>query len=247
MERHCVIHHSVFIESVQQLRAMSSSTRREQEIGNTQHQHRATIRAIDETKEGINRAIEELKRETPRHLQTITDFQNQTADATKEIADNFLESQKEVINSMQTSWAPIAQRTGDYWRTGVMPLSPLDTADFYARSMGATTETYVASARLAANLVSIGVEVATAATKYGRHTAKGAADIISNTARTFAQTTKETVQVHEQELRGASTETATSYPSKDTAALSGESSSARAGTSADTENTTGSTEKTRKK
>ena len=99
-----------------------------------------------------------------------------------------------------------------------MILSPQYTDDSYARSIGATTETYVASTRLAANLVSIVMEIATILTKYGRQIAKGAADIISSTARTFVQTTKETVQVHEQELERATTETSTtSHATKDTA------------------------------
>ncbi len=86
---------------------MSSSTRRERQqerdnelMNNTQQQHEATIRSIDETKDNIHRSIEESRRETPRYSQTVTDFQNETADASVEIADNFLESQKEVINSM---------------------------------------------------------------------------------------------------------------------------------------------------
>jgi hypothetical protein len=44
------------------------------------------------------------ERETPRYSQIVTDFQNKTAEATREIADNFLDSQKEVINSMQSAW-----------------------------------------------------------------------------------------------------------------------------------------------
>jgi hypothetical protein len=38
-------------------------------------------------KEGILRSIEEIRREMPRYSQTVTDFQNETADATREIAD----------------------------------------------------------------------------------------------------------------------------------------------------------------
>ena len=101
---------------------MSSSTRRQQEHDNEyssnaqqqqqQQQHEATIHSIDMAKEGILRSIEEIRREMPRYSQTVTDFQNETADATREIADNFLDSQKEVLNSMQSTWAPMAERIG---------------------------------------------------------------------------------------------------------------------------------------
>ena len=90
----------------------SSSTKRQQENSNAQQQqqHEAAIRSIDETKDNIRKAIEEVRRETPKYSQTITDFQNETADATREIADNFLDSQKEVINSIQYAWTPIGTK-----------------------------------------------------------------------------------------------------------------------------------------
>jgi hypothetical protein len=186
---------------------MSSSTRRQQErdgdASNTQQQHQeqqheATIRSIDETKNNIHQALEEVKRETPRYSQAITDFQNQTADATREIADNFLDSQKEVINSIQSVWTPIVQRTGYNWTTGMIGtpfFSPVQIADIYARTIGAITEAYLASTRVATNILFAGIEATRATTNYTRQNAKEAARITSNTAKTFAQTAKETVQV----------------------------------------------------
>ena len=186
---------------------MSSSTRRQQQerdgdTSNTQQQqqqqHEATIRSIDETKDNIHKALEEVKRETPRYSQTITDFQNQTADATREIADNFLDSQKEVINSIQSAWAPIVQRTGYNWTTGMIGtpfFSPGQIADIYARTIGAITEAYVASTRMATNSLFAGIEASRATTNYARQNAKEASRITSNTARTFAHTSRETVQV----------------------------------------------------
>jgi hypothetical protein len=177
----------------------SSSTKRQQENSNTQQQHEATIRSIDETKDNIRRTIEEVRKETPRYSQTVTDIQNETADATREIADNFLDSQKEVINSIQSAWNPIVQRTGYNWTTttGMMgiPFYPREMADVYARTIGTMTEAYVSSTRMATNMLFAGIEAFRATTNYTRQNAKEAARITSNTARTFAQTAKETVQV----------------------------------------------------
>jgi hypothetical protein len=183
----------------------SSSSRRQQQerdneyISNTQQQHEATIHSIDMTKDNIRRSIEEVRRETPRYSQTVTDFQNETADASVEIADNFLESQKEVINSMQYAWAPMAERIGQvahYWTTGMMPFffPPREMANIYARTIGAMTEAYVASTRMATNMMFAGMEASKATTNYARQNAKEAARITSNTARAFAHTAKETVQ-----------------------------------------------------
>src|SRR5918996_3358667 len=178
---------------------MSSSTRRQQQerdgdTSNTQQQHEATIRSIDETKNNIHQALEEVKRETPRYSQTITDFQNQTADATREIADNFLDSQKEVINSIQSAWTPIVQRTGYNWTTGMIGtpfFSPREMADIYTRTIGAITEAYVASTRMATNVLFAGIDATRATINYTRQNAKEAARITSNTARAFAHTSRE--------------------------------------------------------
>jgi hypothetical protein len=194
---------------------MSSSTRRERQqerdneynnnIQQHEHeQHEATIRSIDETKNNIHRSIEESRRELPRLSQTVTDFQNETTDASKEIADNFLESQKEIINSMQSVWAPMAERIGqaaNYWTTAGMTsfFSPQEMTNVYARTIGAVAEAYAASTRMATNMMFAGLEATRATTNYARQNAKEASRITSNTARAFAQTAKETVQVQEGE------------------------------------------------
>ena len=191
----------------------SSSTRRQREerdneyvSNNTQQQlheqHEATIRSIDETKGNIRRSIEEVRRETPRYSQTVTDFQNETADASMEIADNFLESQKEVINSMQSAWAPMADRIGqvaNYWTTPPFFFSPQQIANIYARTVGAMAEAYVTSTRMATNMMFAGLDATRSTTNYTRQNAKEASRITSNTSRAFAQTAKETVQVQEGE------------------------------------------------
>ncbi len=196
----------------------SQSTRRQQEnsTANTyqqspqdqQHeQHQATIRSIDETKNNIQQATQELKNETPRYSQAITDFQNQTVDATQEIANTFLDSQRELINSFQSAWAPVAQRTPTNIMGATPYFSPQQIADVYARAIGAFTEAYVASTRMATNGLFAGLEATRATTNYTRQNAKEASRITSNTARAFGQTTRETVEVQgegQQHMEGGS-------------------------------------------
>src|ERR671916_3414837 len=191
----------------------SSSTRRQQENSTTntnqqhpqdqQEQHQATIRSIDETKNNIHQAIQELRSETPRYSQAITDFQTQTIDATQEIAYNFLDSQREVINSFQSAWAPVAQRTPTNIMGATPFFSPQQIADVYTRTIGAMTEAFVASTRMATNMMLAGLEATRATTNYTRQNAREASRITSNTARAYAQTAKETVQVQGEERGGS--------------------------------------------
>src|SRR6185503_19777815 len=108
---------------------MSKREERERtEFSQRQHQD-AINKSIDATKDNVSRAIEEVKRETPRYSQTIADFHNETTEAMRDITVTFLDSQKEVINSIQSAWAPYVERTGsggsddnnnNYWMHGMM-------------------------------------------------------------------------------------------------------------------------------
>jgi hypothetical protein len=201
---------------------MSRRDERERTEFLQRQQQDATNKSIDETKDSIRRAIEEVRRETPRYSQTVTDFQNETADATREIADNFLDSQKEVINSMQSAWTPFAERTSsggsgnnNYWMTGIMQpwwwmgMSPRDMADIYARGISAMADSVAAGTRMATNMMFAGIEASRATTNYARHNSKEIARITSNTARIFGQNARETVgRMQEGSYGGTTTGTA---------------------------------------
>ena len=178
-----------------------------------QRQHQDAInRSIDETKDNVSRAIEEVRRETPRYSQTVTDFQNETSEATREIADNFLDSQKEVINSMQSAWTPFAEKTSsssggsgnnnNYWMMGMMMqpwwswwmgVSPRDMVNIYARSISVMTDLVTASTRMVTNMMFAGIEASRATTNYAKYSSKEIARVTSTTARIFGQNTRETV------------------------------------------------------
>jgi hypothetical protein len=200
---------------------MSRREERERTEFSQRQQQDAINRSIDETKDNIRRAIEEVRKETPRYSQTVADFQNETADATREIADNFLESQKEVISSMQSAWTPLAERTGgsnnnNWMMMGMMQpwwswmgISPRDMADIYARSISAMTDSVAAGTRMTTNMMFAGIEATRATTNYARHNSREVSRITSNTARIFGQNTRETVGRIQEGSYGGTTTTGT--------------------------------------
>ena len=203
---------------------MSRREERERTEFMQRQQQDAINRSIDETKDNIRRALEEVRRETPRYSQTVTDFQNETAEATREIADNFLDSQKEVINSMQSAWTPFAERTSSgggsgnnnyYWMMGIMQpwswmgVSPRDMADIYARGISAMADSVAASTRMATNMMFAGIEASRATTNYARHNSREIARVTSNTARIFGQNARETASRIQEGSYGSTTTTGT--------------------------------------
>jgi hypothetical protein len=171
-----------------------------------EEQKEATIRSIDETRDNVRRAIEEAKRETPRFAQTITDFQNETADATKEITDTFLETQKNVVISIQSAWADVADRTG-YWAGWMQPwnyfwwppggamVSPTAMADMYARMLTYMTMNFAAATRIATSMMFAGLETARASTRYAKDSSREISRMISINVQEINRMTRESVVV----------------------------------------------------
>lgn len=201
------------------------SKRDEREKTELQRQHQDAInRSIDETKDNVSRAIEEVKRETPRYSQAITDFHNETTEAIREITVTFLDSQKEVINSMQSAWAPFVERTGsggsdnknNYWMMGMMQpwwwwmgMSPKDMTNIYARSISVMTDLVTAYSRMVTNMMFAGIEASRATTNYAKYSSKEIARVTSITARIFGQNTRETVSRMQEGSYGGGTTTGT--------------------------------------
>ncbi len=60
-------------------------------------------RTLDEAKDSTRRAMEEARRDISARTASFNDYQEQTINAARDVAENYLESQKEVVNSMQSS------------------------------------------------------------------------------------------------------------------------------------------------
>jgi hypothetical protein len=202
------------------------SKREEQEkkeISPRQHQE-AVNRSFDETKDNVSRAIDEVRRESPRYSQIVSDFHNETSDAMREITITFLDSQKEVVNSMQSAWAPFAERAGSigdssnsnyammnmmqpWWRWGWMGITPRDMATIYARNISIMTDLITANTRMVTNMMFAGIEATRAATNYARYSSKEIAKVTTITARMFGQNTRETVTRLQESGPGSTTTT----------------------------------------
>jgi hypothetical protein len=215
---------------------MSRREERERTEFSQRQQQDAINRSIDETKDNVSRAIDEVKRETPRYSQTITDFHNETAEAMREITVTFLDSQKEVINSMQSAWAPFVERTGssddggknNYWMMGMMQpwgwwmgMSPRDMVNIYARSISAMTDLVTASTRMVTNMMFAGIEATRATTNYAKYSSRELAKVTSVTAKIYGQNTRETVSRMQEGSYGGTTTTGTAAATTTTGRTTG--------------------------
>jgi hypothetical protein len=61
---------------------------------------------FDESKKSIDESIKEARNQIPRYTETVNQVQEQTLQATKDIAENYLEYQKQTIDSFQSVSTP---------------------------------------------------------------------------------------------------------------------------------------------
>jgi hypothetical protein len=158
---------------------------REQE--QQQQQHHAINGALDETKDNIRKTTDEARNQIPRYTQTVNDYQEQTIQAAREIADNYLESQKEIINSFQSAWSPYAD---NLFRTTWM--SPRNIAELYANMVSSFANNMIAATRLTNNIIFANMDAFKTSIQQAKDNTKELSRIGVNTAKTFEQQQQQT-------------------------------------------------------
>lgn len=151
-------------------------------------QEEVVNKALDQTREEIRKSVEEAKREIPRYTKAINECQEQSIDATRELADNFITSQKEIINSYQSVWAPYME---NYSRNVSTLLSPGRVSEVYTNTARSYADNLFAVTRLANNVMFGCAEAYKTSLQQAKNSAKEFSRIGVNAAKTFEQNSKE--------------------------------------------------------
>ena len=151
-------------------------------------QSHAMIKALDESKDNISQGINEAKAEIPRFTQIVKDFQETAIESTKEISDAFIESQRQLISSLQSVWIPslvdLYGTIRNYWK-----LQPI-ISDIYVSMVRITADNVIATTRLANNIIFTNIEAAKALMPQLKDNAKELLRLSENAAKSFEQTSR---------------------------------------------------------
>jgi hypothetical protein len=162
---------------------MSSNKEKNREIINI---------TLDETKSTVKRTTDEAIKEIPRYTKAVNEYQEETIQATKDIADNFLESQKDVIHSLQSLWIPYVENVqNSYWTYWT---SPKRATENYARAVSNVTDSTIASTRLANNVLYANMEAWKTSIQHARDNSKEFSRLNANFARTFENIAKDSLR-----------------------------------------------------
>jgi hypothetical protein len=158
--------------------ATSSATRPEEDedtITTTTTTTQRINKTFDEAKANTRRAVEEAERELPRYMQIVTTNQEQSVGAVRDTIDNYLDSQREITNFIQSFWKSYIDN--------VLWTPTRRTIENYAAAVSNTTDATVAAIRIYNNVVYANAEAVRLSLEYNRDNAREMSRVFVNTAK----------------------------------------------------------------
>jgi hypothetical protein len=149
------------------------STSTEQQFQREQQQQ-AVNKALDETRDNIKKTTNEARKEIPRYTQIVNDYQENTIQAIREITDNFVDSQKDIIVNSFRLWSD--------WIT-----SPRQVAENYGKIVSSFADNAVAATRVLNNAVFANLDSVNTSVQHTKENVKELSKIGANTVKTFQQ------------------------------------------------------------
>ena len=160
-----------------------------QELLHQREQQQSINKALDETKNNIRRTADEARKDIPRYTQTVNEYQEETIQAARQMADNYLESQREIINSVQSAWLPQVEAANRAVTSNWA--SPRHVTEHYARLVSAFADNTIVVARLVNNAVFANLEAFKTSVQTARDNVKEFSRIGVNSAKTLEQVSRD--------------------------------------------------------
>ena len=164
-----------------------------QERLHQREQQRAINKSFDETKDNIRRTSDEARKDIPHYTQIVNEYQEETIQAARQMADNYLESQREIINSMQSALVPQIEAANRAVTSNWTP--PTHVTEHYARLVSAFADNTIAVTKLVNNAMFANLEAFKTSIQTARDNVKEISRIGVNSAKTFEQVSRDTTAV----------------------------------------------------
>ena len=145
-------------------------------------------RSLDQTKDNINRSIDESRNQIPRYNNIVNSYQEQSLQTAKEISEEYIESQKAVISSLQSAWRPYSQ---SYNSLVTSFSSPDSMTKAYTKFVSNFADNAVSAIRLTNNIIFSNLDSMKSTLQQAKDNSKHLSNLTVNTARTFEQNSRQ--------------------------------------------------------
>src|ERR671918_657830 len=162
-----------------------------QQLPQQEEIRKAMIDAFEEAKNNTQKALEEATKEIPRYTEAITNYQEQIFRDTKEMVDSYIDSQKELINSLQQpEWDSDVENTYQNLWPDWMQFPNRQMMETYAKVINRSVDNTFNATMLINNITLANMEVFKTALQRTKESTKEMSGLGTNSAKLFEMTRK---------------------------------------------------------
>jgi hypothetical protein len=168
---------------------MSKKTETNQHYSTSNNEFQESVnQSFDETKDNIKKSIDESRKQIPRINDSVNNYQEQTLQTAKEISEEYLDSQKQVVNSLQSAWRPYNEIY-----TGLVTnyYSPEAAINAYTRFVSNVADNTVSAIRLSNNVIFSTLDAWKPVLQQTKDVSRHISNMGVNTARVFEQNSRQ--------------------------------------------------------
>jgi len=145
-------------------------------------------RSFDETKDNIKKSIDESRKQIPRINDSVNSYQEQSLQTAKEISEEYIDSQKEVVNSLQSAWRPYNEIF-----SGLVTnlFSPDAAAKAYTTFVSKVADNTVSAIRLSNNVIFSSLDAWKPVLQQAKNISRHVSNTGVNAARVFEQNSRQ--------------------------------------------------------
>jgi hypothetical protein len=150
----------------------------------------AIVDAVDEAKDSTKKAAKDVKKEVPRYTEAINSYQEKMLEAAREITENYIDSQKEILSLFrQSKWVSrLREDTNEVRQPNLLSLSWMTEA--FTKMTGTYMDNMIAELRLLNNMLSLGTEIYKTSLRQIKDNMNMFSKIAVDNAKTFENTMK---------------------------------------------------------
>ena len=145
-------------------------------------------RSLDETKDNIKKSIDESRNQIPKINDIVNSYQEESLQTAKEISEQYIDSQKQVVNSLQSAWRPYNEAFNgfvtNFW-------TPETAVKAYTTFVSTVADNTVSAIRLSNNVIFSTLDAWKPVLQQTKDVSRHISNTGVNTARTFEQNSRQ--------------------------------------------------------
>ena len=192
----------------------NSNNTNQQNNNNNNDFQESVNQSFDETKDNIKKSIDESRKQIPRINDSVNNYQEQSLQTAKEISEEYIDSQKQVVNSLQSAWRPYNEIY-----TGLVTnyYSPEAAVNAYTRFVSNVADNTVSTIRLSNNVIFSTLDAWRPLLQQTKDVSRHISNMGVNTARVFEQNSRQlAAEVQDAATASSNVNTSTNTTTKST-------------------------------